>query len=110
MFINERYTVSHTPGPWKTALYRQSPVSPFVAVLADKMTFGYHRDRKERGVVCIVRVGEGRHLDQAESDARVIAAAPDLLAACQRAYECCYDKNSEDGMALKAAISKATKQ
>jgi len=120
--INERYTVSHTPGPWKTESYRQSPESPFIAVTAEEMTFGYNRDRKERGVVCIVQVGPGRHLDQAESDARLIAAAPDLLAACQfvmtKIKECMAEmeaagqkpqiKDYEEVAVIQTAIDKAT--
>lgn len=100
--------MSHTPGPWKeisrTSSYidivgAEQPVPP-AAELLDPSP-----DVQAFHSVC--RVHNHRWGD---ADARLIAAAPDLLAACQRAYECCYDKNSEDGMALKAAISKATKQ
>lgn len=78
--------MQHTPGPWKVNYRRVTPVNG-------------RQDGNDD--ICHV------YGDQ-DANARLIAAAPDLLAACQRAYECCYDKSSEDGIALKLTINKAT--
>ena len=62
----------HTPGPWQ--LHRE------------KETFqGAPRDAEIRGAggrYVVVRLGKINH-DQQDANARLIAAAPDLLAACE---------------------------
>lgn len=70
----------HTPGPWKTG--RDMAGHP--AVLPDR-----HGETLPDGFaycpVSICRVGEGygRPEDEAAANARLLAAAPDLLAACR---------------------------
>lgn len=83
-----------TPGPW---------------INDDGLVNGRHSECDDMPSYDIFNADEWPgNYKEALGNARLIAAAPDLLAACQRAYECCYDKNSEDGIALKAAIDKAT--
>lgn len=78
-----------TPGPWRANCF---PVEA----------------QRQYGGREICHTGGGRGgSEESEANARLIAAAPELLAACQRAYDCCYDKNSEDGRLLRAAIDKA---
>lgn len=51
--------------------------------------------------------GAGVTSDQARANAHLIAAAPDLLAACKLAERHHQGMHSEPGIALRAAIAKA---
>lgn len=97
----------HTPGPWASHTFRFGSDSPFVAIKATAMTFGYNRDRTEPGVVCLVQTAPGRHLDQSEADAKLIAAAPDLLDALRGVLRVA-DRATDEFDAARAAIAKAT--
>lgn len=57
----------HTPGPWKT-----EPRFPFVRIVAD-------------GAPCVAETGgwNDREREEMHANARLIAAAPDLLAAVE---------------------------
>ena len=91
----------HTKGPWR--------VEAGVTVATDKGR-----------VVCELAGWDGRSIAKAkamdeamEANARLIAAARDLLKACRAMLACCYDmeRNDETVAAVKAtmyAIAKAT--
>lgn len=88
----------HTPGPWT---YRMHKLGGFV----DGTDVGGRSKRIARVSICKERMFVG----EAEANTRIIAAAPDLLAACKAARE----KLKMDGHwpgvyeALDAAIAKA---
>lgn len=104
----------HTPGPWTTRVINYGAKFPYVAVKSESMTFGYDRNRTDPGVVCRVEVAPGRFLDQAKVDAKLIAAAPDLLQELTDFHDHAIDQGWHDcegipgGCPVQLAINKAT--
>ncbi|UOF79198.1 hypothetical protein [Caudoviricetes sp.] len=98
----------HTPGPWQVESFNDDTACAMVFTVArgtDKPDEGYF--------VAIVSA-----TSKDDPTARLIAAAPDLLAACQSAYEDCimaisgeWEPDRDGFMAtariLRAAIEKA---
>ena len=103
----------YTPGPW--------------AIRHGTNIFAVRTDVGHEGVVCNTGGHRGNHVDcgpECEANARLIAAAPDLLAACEAAMrvavlwcpESCSDPLHMQELAvlgalkekIKAAIEKAT--
>ena len=83
-------SAKHTPGPWRVA-------PRFVYGATD----GIHVDAGSRSYIAHV----GEHGDErAEADARLIAAAPDLLAALR---ELLRDHNNHSIVKAEDAIAKA---
>ena len=73
----ERRLVSYTPGPWK--ILRAFP---------RRLPFGIAQDRQDAMDCTPVLTSHAfakKTTDTAEANARLIAAAPDLLAACKEA-------------------------
>ena len=68
----------HTPGPWEVRA-DPSHYDSFTTVVA-----GSGEQRKGMLRELIVEIGGWAGIETAEANARLIAAAPDLLAACQR--------------------------
>jgi hypothetical protein len=72
--------VKHTPGPWTT---QEAPHRAWIA------SVGHNVDDPQIWTVAQVAPGNTYHFGDKEADARLIAAAPDLLAlARQYAMEC----------------------
>jgi hypothetical protein len=96
-------TTQHTPGPWKAAhAIQDDAAARYIWSMTDKATG--HRE-----LVATIPYAEGDHIN---ADARLIASAPDLLAALQdllAATEKTYDSRHERQAALDA-IAKATGQ
>ena len=89
--------MTHTPGPWKVQKTRSNrPITMIMTV------------DKQGAVICDMNKIGGNDID---ADARLIAAAPDLLAACKLALEYTgwhYHAGAQEAHdALKAAIAKA---
>ena len=92
----------HTPGPWKT-------LNPGISSIYCTI------QGANGGRVCAI--GENSH-ENHHFNARLIAAAPDLLAACQRAvmaggpfddsHSAYWTLNADDMAAIRAAIARAT--
>lgn len=96
----EQTAAPHTPGPWKVETYRDGRVSVLGFVKADSAL-----------VVADLLNGNRYHRE----DARLIAAAPDLLAALQTAFNHISASGgnpylTEPGRTIAAAIAKATGQ
>lgn len=86
---------SHTPGPWQVDGHRG---------------YGGHdgvRVSEPRGYVLAVAISDVPEL-HAEANARLIAAAPDLLGALSDLYAAGSDASSEAWDGARAAILKAT--
>lgn len=76
----------HTPGPWST---------PHLACEDVKCDCAYVLSEGYAGAICTIEVGDGKRvsdggndcppLEEAKANARLIAAAPDLLEACRTA-------------------------
>jgi hypothetical protein len=69
---DKRRTVSHTAGPW-TVITGQYPVG----------TISINKSVSER--ICTIQWGEAEHAKEAEANAALIAAAPELLEALKKA-------------------------
>ncbi len=84
--------MSHTPGPW-TALKKN-----VWSVQNDELT----------EIATVGTTTSGMDAEK-EANARLIAAAPDLLEACKRAYDLLHDDDYEDDGTgfLDAVIEKA---
>jgi hypothetical protein len=67
----------HTPGPWEIVGMKKEPQTVGAIV-----SYHSYRDGKYVCGMSVCIYGE-----EAEANARLIAAAPDLLAACERALE-----------------------
>lgn len=99
-------SAQHTPGPWSV---------PHFADMLGGCKCGYVFSESQRGMgsICsVVSGGENEEHEQAIANARLIAAAPDLLAACQaymadRAEAGC-TADSGAVKAMRAAIEKAS--
>ena len=98
-------SAAHTPGPWvasrdtyRDRAHRRDAVAAWV-------------ERREADDLWIVEAGDGSSvLVGGEANARLIAAAPDLLAACEaalRAFEDMEDRAPiEECRQLRAAIAR----
>jgi hypothetical protein len=87
----------HTPGPWGH-------------VRAIQGHHGHYIETLSGSTVCDLYFlhGGAKHFDNAEFNARLISAAPDLLSSCQEMLNC-LDSNRDQGEAkrARAAIKKA---
>lgn len=113
----------HTPGPWKV-----SQVVPNSELPKGKRKTGYSgsigyvwTDRPYPGGVCLAEV-RGHYVGEEEANARLIAAAPDLLAALEavngmldnfpgfdsRAVPFTDKATGNIGQVVRAAIARAT--
>ena len=68
--------MKHTPGPWYPHKYTPAGIAWHVSTRADD-------DDNKRDYSRVCRTTDSQ---TAEADARLIAAAPDLLAACETVY------------------------
>jgi hypothetical protein len=94
-----KQTIQHTPGPWELVCGDENNI------------FDYVRIADRRLIIC-----EGRSKDEANANARLIAAAPELLEALQSLCSA-FDGDTEcteildmlsKGGPIRAAIAKAT--
>lgn len=93
----------YTPGPWRLVLANKGRVFNQASIQAK-----HPRGNVQR--IASVNLCAAAQTDQ-YANARLIAAAPDLLAAAQKALaECCDLAETDAGRALEAEISKATGQ
>jgi len=92
-----------TPGPWEYGVATNYE-GFYIAPLGTLPTLaGCERFGKKMTVSCFNFLGE------TEANARLIATAPELLQAAQKALDECVDLiATEAGNALEAAIAKAT--
>jgi hypothetical protein len=96
---------THTPGPWMAdrrnscwAILSQQH-NPYVVFVSDHHEYG----GKPCGSVC----SQDKPQAEIDANARLIAAAPQLLAACAAAYGTLYDRTSELGIQMAEAIRAA---
>ena len=87
-------TSKHTPGPWSVTKTWEAELSCIAEVGAYYITVPASRHNWASGEVEL-------------ADARLIAAAPDLLAACVQAYGDVIEGNPIDIEKLNRAIAKA---
>jgi len=98
-------TPGHTPGPWREGVvYWSGPEDRHTAIFST-----VNQDK-----ICEVEDWRGTAKEESEANARLIAAAPELLCLLQRFYAATYG-NDTDGMLCpldfeqaRAAIAKAT--
>jgi hypothetical protein len=95
--------VSHTPGPWKVDYSYRS-----------KYPFGISRAAEPHTMVLVSRSFSRRTTAEAEANAHLIAAAPDLLARVKARFGNCDCHDAARGIAVcddcqadRAAIAKA---
>jgi hypothetical protein len=93
----------HTPGPWE--VFPGERFHPGIEGMDGKISVVIYADQDEDYGV------HGRTPEEALANAHLIAAAPDLLAACKQAYLLAYQLGSDAGDELAdlltAAMSKA---
>jgi hypothetical protein len=96
--------LKHTPGPWYAHRYTPAGIAWHVSTRGDD-------DDNQRDYSRVCRTTDS---ETAEADARLISAAPDLLAACEGLYAAFGLKDTlplgfppELEIVLKAAIAKA---
>ena len=94
-------TTKHTPGPWKVQLLSEAH--------RGYSSWQTYAVRSEPANVCLAVIGD---IDRYESEripanARLIAAAPDLLEIARRTAEYFADTDAPLGIAARAAIAKA---
>ncbi len=103
-------SAKHTPGPWRVedidaTSYNSEPIT----ILSDNA--GKCSRNGVRGQWEVANVGDGLAWDEkrdamVRADARLIAAAPDLLAACE-AMESCSANATDDEITRVAAQNRA---
>ena len=101
----------HTPGPWITSGSIHWPYSTTRRVLNAIWGPPDHHQRRTR--ICII---SRRRKEESDANARLIASAPDLLAACKSLLEKLRERKGteaegrvsvSDVQRIKAAIAKA---
>lgn len=101
---------THTPGPWN-AHKGVIPDQPHVWDVTSKHGWGGNCNATPEGWF-VATIHEVTNADSAAANARLIAAAPELLAICKRLLDRgyvskhCHDEH-DDHMQLVAAIRKA---
>lgn len=92
----------HTPGPWKS-VYRNGMAA---AQYGHNVSCDMHSGPgMVAGCDSIAEV-RGHDDDEAKANARLIAAAPDLLAACERFIRA-QDENDRNGLTSAAMLASA---
>ena len=76
---------THTPGPW--TIHSEAANAASGSPINSEIRGGHH---------VVVRLGT-MHADSTKANARLIAAAPDLLAALLEISRCCDERASFDG-------------
>lgn len=105
----------HTDGPWRAQDYPQRLKGQEMSALEVRgvsSRAGPDRDRVQDRHIAFVGWPGGTHRDQMEANARLIAAAPDLLEAAKKAEGVLADMKRGEGedhvlSELHAAIAKA---
>lgn len=95
----------HTQGPWEWNEDRTALVGPNKKIIL--------QDGEGVWDLCSYMATVHDKPKESEANARLIAAAPDLLQALQMMLACCYDLECDDEvitavLATRAAIAKAT--
>lgn len=103
-------SISHTPGPW---LWRHGGYLTPEAHLKRALGFSVHENQNREyyaTVIALPGTWGGADEEERAANARLIAAAPELLAAANEAFDFLggIDGASEIRSTLLAAISKAT--
>jgi hypothetical protein len=94
-------TVGHTPGPWKTEVPR-SPITKLSA--DDRMILALAFDGSQKAIVDRVRGGTP---EQANANALLIAASPDLLASLREFVALYAEARDALGPSVKAKLARA---
>lgn len=98
--------VAHTPGPWLFDTFSRGVNDPRSPVKTER---GYFVQQKRGLDVCELRTQASRPAEETKANARLIAAAPELLQALKRLL-----RESDDGITIggvedaQAAIAQAT--
>ena len=107
----------HTAGPWFVKDFRAVEMKRlgWTGPSIDRILITNDRDPRDEDGCIVARIQFDNRTEQLDdgnlADARLIAAAPDLLAACQefvRKVECGEAKSTRSYEQMKAAISRAT--
>lgn len=108
--------MSHTPGPWKVDSYGDITGGPnYLTSVAETYSCKWahcqatsaHKHSQEAADYC------GQMFDEAKANGALIAAAPDLLEACEEVFRNCELFRTADNMAgrlcriVESAIAKA---
>ena len=100
---------THTPGPWTVEHCRNEDGSPFLSISGQGPLGAWLADIQPGSVNGLPLDVGPRH----DANARLIAASPDLLSACESALALLTDPNAEPGDAdqvtaiLQTALAKA---
>lgn len=94
-----------TPGPWSFSRWEQWGDTRFYIAQADNATY---TPNYSDVATLIAETVSGERVAIQEANARLIAAAPDLLAALQRCRFDSLNMSLEDLQFCRAAIAKAT--
>ena len=95
--------MSHTPGPWGAS--GTMVVSPPTRTALERIQQDVQFTSKR---ICLTDNETYMTPEESEANAKLIAAAPTLLAACEAAYLAVPAVNVETLNQLRAAIAKAT--
>lgn len=92
--------MKHTPGPWKAIEHKSVNLNDYIQILAGSWDIAHNKF-------------SARNWEEEQANARLIAAAPDLLEACQAALNDLYRQmdsqmTEETEQKVKNAIAKAT--
>lgn len=100
---------AHTPGPWKKS---ERLNGPWWHISSCHSIDGQECGSGRQAIACVhgeSKRGAKAYAEMFEANARLIAAAPKLLAACQRALaEAVADDQDEWYAEVRAAIAEAT--
>lgn len=109
---SDEQKAGHTPGPWIRGAvlgrYQGNATSGSCAGQIDIQHRSEHTDGRVHAIVYIGTM-HGDSLAEGEANARLISAAPDLLAACKACADSSSNTQRRESAAMcRAAIAKAT--
>ena len=106
--VPETVSSKHTPGPWGVDRGKESKGVIFIFAGSTDLAVLYRQD-------VAIMLGRKSASEDIVADARLMAAAPDLLAAIEQYFAICADSDFSDYLAqsnaaddaLRAAVAKA---